>query len=242
MVEIVTPFTLEEKQVGLIRLGLSTAGLADVTRQAQRGILWYSLGLLAVGVLGAVVIFWAQARHLAERRRLEAAVVHEQRLSAMGNLAAGVAHEIKNPLNAISIGVQRLRMEFAPAAPEACEEYVRFTRIVEAEVSRLDAIVNQFSLWPGRCAGRWPTSRWPRCSKGAHLLSPQAAAQGVILAEDLQLEGRGRRSIGSATHPGNHERSAERHPGDARRARSPFAPMSLRPQGAQPSAARSPAS
>ena len=144
VVEIVAPFTLAQKQVGLIRLGLSTAGLADVTRQAQRGILWYSLGLLAVGVVGAVVIFWAQARHLAERRRLEAAVAHEQRLSAMGNLAAGVAHEIKNPLNAISMGLQRLRMEFAPAAPEARQEYTRFTRIVEAEVSRLDTIVNQF--------------------------------------------------------------------------------------------------
>jgi len=188
MVEIVTPFTLEQRQVGLIRLGLSTAGLADVTRQATRGILWYSLGLLAVGVLGAVVIFWAQARHLAERRRLEAAVAHEQRLSAMGNLAAGVAHEIKNPLNAISIGLQRLRMEFAPAAPEARQEYTRFTRIVEAEVSRLDAIVNQFLTLarPMRLTlADQPLA--PVLKELLTLLSPQAAAQGVILAEDLRL-------------------------------------------------------
>jgi signal transduction histidine kinase len=188
MVEIVTPFTLEEKQVGLIRLGLSTAGLADVTRQAQRGILWYSLGLLAVGVLGAVVIFWAQARHLAERRRLEAAVAHEQRLSAMGNLAAGVAHEIKNPLNAISIGVQRLRMEFAPTAPEARQEYARFTRIVEAEVSRLDTIVNQFLTLarPIRLTlAAEPLA--PVLKELLTLLSPQASAQGVTLVEELQL-------------------------------------------------------
>jgi len=188
VVEIVAPFTLAQKQVGLIRLGLSTAGLADVTRQAQRGILWYSLGLLAVGVLGAVVIFWAQARHLAERRRLEAAVAHEQRLSAMGNLAAGVAHEIKNPLNAISMGVQRLRMEFAPAAPEARQEYTRFTRIIETEVSRLDTIVNQFLTLarPIRLTlADEPLA--PVVKELLTLLSPQASAQGVTLVDEVQL-------------------------------------------------------
>ena len=188
MVEIVAPFTLEQKQVGLIRLGLSTAGLADVTRQAQRGILWYSLGLLAVGVVGAAVIFWVQARHLAERRRLEEAVAREQRLSAMGNLAAGVAHEIKNPLNAISIGLQRLRMEFAPAAPEARQEYTRFTRIVEAEVSRLDTIVNQFLALarPIRLTlADEPLA--PLLKEMLTLLSPQASAQHVRLVEELRL-------------------------------------------------------
>ncbi len=188
MVEIVTPFTLEQEHVGLIRLGLSTAGLADVTRQAQRGILWYSLGLLAAGVVGAVVIFWVQARHLAERRRLEAAVAHEQRLSAMGNLAAGVAHEIKNPLNAISIGLQRLRMEFAPAAPEARQEYVRFTRIVEAEVSRLDTIVNQFlALARPIQLTLADEPLVPILKEVLALLLPQASAQGVAMVEELRL-------------------------------------------------------
>jgi signal transduction histidine kinase len=188
VVEIVAPFTLAQKQVGLIRLGLSTAGLADVTRQAQRGILWYSLGLLAVGVVGAGVIFWVQARHLAERRRLEAAVAHEQRLSAMGNLAAGVAHEIKNPLNAISMGLQRLRMEFAPVAPEARQEYTRFTRIVESQVSRLDTIVNQFLTLarPIRLA-RAEEPLVPVLKELLTLLSPQASAQGVTIEDELRL-------------------------------------------------------
>jgi signal transduction histidine kinase len=186
--EVVKPFALEQKQVGLIRLGLSTAGLVDVTRQAQRGILWYSLGLLAVGVAGAVAIFWIQARNLAERQRLEAAVAHEQRLAAMGNLAAGVAHEIKNPLNAISMGVQRLRMEFAPAETDARQEYTRFTRVIEGQVSRLNAIVNQFLTLarPLRLAlADEPLA--PVLKEVLTLLSAQAAAQGVTIVEDVRL-------------------------------------------------------
>lgn len=188
VVEVTAPFLLAQKRMGLIRLGLSTAGLADLTRRAQRGILWYSLGLLAVGVAGAGVIFWVQARHLAERRRLEEAVAHEQRLSAMGNLAAGVAHEIKNPLNAISMGLQRLRMEFAPAEPAARQEYTRFTRIVEAQVARLNTIVNQFLALarPIRLTlANEPLL--PLLKELLTLLAPQAAAQGVNLVEELSL-------------------------------------------------------
>jgi len=188
VLEIVRPFTLEQKQVGLIRLGLTTTGLADATRQTQRGILWYSLGLLAVGVVGAIGIYWIHARHLAERERLEAAVAHEQRLSAMGNLAAGVAHEIKNPLNAISIGLQRLRLEFAPADPAARREYAGFTRIVEAEVGRLNAIVNQF-LTLARPL-RLSLTDEPLAALVRDvltLLAPQASAQGVIVKELLHL-------------------------------------------------------
>ena len=190
MLEVVRPFTLDKDHVGLIRLGLSTAGVTDVTRQAQRGILRYSLGLVVVGVVGAVAIFWIQARHLAERRRLEAVVEREQRLSAMGNLAAGVAHEIKNPLNAISIGLQRLRMEFAPPESEARQEYARFTRIIEAEVARLNTIVNQF-LTLARPL-RLTLADEPLASilkELLTLLSPQASAQGVTIADGLHADG-----------------------------------------------------
>jgi signal transduction histidine kinase len=185
VVEVVKPFALEQKQVGLIRLALNTTGLTDVARQAQRGILWYSFGLLAVGVVGAVAIFWIQARHLAERQRLEAAVAHEQRLSAMGNLAAGVAHEIKNPLNAISVGLQRLRMEFVPAAPEAREEYGRFTRIIEAEVARLNTIVNQFlALARPLRLTLVDKPLAPALKEVLALLGPQAATQNIRIVED----------------------------------------------------------
>jgi signal transduction histidine kinase len=200
--EVVKPFALEQKQVGLIRLDLGTEGLAGVARQAQQGILWYSLGLLAVGILGAVAIFWLQARHLAERRALEAAVAREQRLSAVGNLAAGVAHEIRNPLNAISIGLQRLRKEFAPPEGTARAEYDRFAGIMQAEVGRLNTIVDRFlSLArPSRLSlTEEPLSRV--LEELMALLSSQASAQAIRTEADFTLgEARVRMDRQQLTH------------------------------------------
>lgn len=186
--EVVKPFALEAKRVGLVRLDLGTEGLAGVSRQAQRGILFYSLGLLVVGVGGAVAIFWMQARHLAERRMLETAMAREQRLSAVGNLAAGVAHEIRNPLNAISIGLQRLRKEFAPSPSGDRDEYLRFTEIMQAEIGRLNTIVDRF-LTLAR-PSRLTLTEEPLAvvlEELLALLSSQATAQRIQVVTDLAL-------------------------------------------------------
>ncbi len=200
--EVVKPFALEKKQVGLVRLDLSTEGLVGVARQAQQSILWYSLGLLGAGIVGAVAIFWLQARHLAERRALEAAVTREQRLSAVGNLAAGVAHEIRNPLNAISIGLQRLRKEFAPPEASARSEYDRFAGIMQAEVGRLNTIVDRF-LSLAR-PSRLTLTEEPLVKvleELVTLLSSQASAQAVRIEPELQLgEARVRMDRQQLTH------------------------------------------
>lgn len=73
-----------------------------------------------------------EARHLAEQ------VQRSSRLTEMGNLAAGVAHEIRNPLNAIGIAAQRLQMEIAD--PEAR----KMAGTVLEEARRLNTIVENF--------------------------------------------------------------------------------------------------
>jgi Signal transduction histidine kinase, nitrogen specific len=57
-----------------------------------------------------------------------------------------VAHEIKNPLNAISLVIQRLEKEFVWEKPEEQKEYNRFTGIVRNEIDRVNRIIGQFLL------------------------------------------------------------------------------------------------
>ncbi|MHB1654382.1 MAG: two-component system sensor histidine kinase AtoS [Desulfitobacteriaceae bacterium] len=82
--------------------------------------------------LGAVVVF----KDLTERKAFENRVRRVDRLAAVGELAAGVAHEIRNPLAAISGSVQVLLDEFSPDHPSR-----QFGDIVIQEVNRLNSVV-----------------------------------------------------------------------------------------------------
>lgn len=75
-------------------------------------------------------------------KEFEQESTRRERLSEMGQLAAGVAHEIRNPLNAISIASQRLALEFKPQANE--EEYRAMTANMKTETKRLDSIITRF--------------------------------------------------------------------------------------------------
>jgi len=76
------------------------------------------------------------------QKRLEEENRRRERLSEMGDMAAGVAHEIRNPLNAISIAAQRLEMEFTP--PGEKDEYDRLTKNILSEAGRLNQILTRF--------------------------------------------------------------------------------------------------
>ncbi len=75
-------------------------------------------------------------------RKYEREATRRERLSEMGNLAAGVAHEIRNPLNTISIAVQRLATEFTPT--QGSDEYLGFTQKIRSETKRLNDIISRF--------------------------------------------------------------------------------------------------
>lgn len=82
---------------------------------------------------GVIAVF----QDLTEARRLEERSRHEDRLAALGEFAAGLAHEIRNPLNAIKGSVDMLRESLKPSADDA-----RLLDLVSREVDRLNRLVN----------------------------------------------------------------------------------------------------
>ncbi len=81
-------------------------------------------------------------RDLTEQKLLEEQLQRKRRLTAMGELAAGVAHEIRNPLNTIGTIVQQLDKDFEPNANT--EEYHELAGLVYNEVKRINQTIQDF--------------------------------------------------------------------------------------------------
>jgi two-component system sensor histidine kinase HydH len=84
----------------------------------------------------------AVIKDLTEARRLEREVQRKEKLTAMGELASGVAHEVRNPLNAISMIAQRYDREFTPRT--GLKEYRKLTHVLKKESTRVNGIIQQF--------------------------------------------------------------------------------------------------
>jgi signal transduction histidine kinase len=135
---------LEAKNRGLLRVGLSTDRIDQIMQNEERNIILFSLLLLIFGGAGVAVISRMENRHLTRVQEMEEKVRQSEKLSSLANLAAGVAHEIRNPLNAIGMAIQRLQREFSPSQPEAQREYHHFTEVLRGEVKRVNQIIEQF--------------------------------------------------------------------------------------------------
>ncbi len=88
--------------------------------------------------MGCILIF----QDITSIKRIEEAMKRVERLATIGELAAGIAHEIKNPLAAISGSVQVLKGKIASDKMGA-----RLMDIVVREIGRLNNLVNDFLLF-----------------------------------------------------------------------------------------------
>jgi signal transduction histidine kinase len=116
-------------------------------------------------------------RMAAVRRGLEADLRREDRLRALGRLTAGLAHEIRNPLNSIRLTVQLMeqRLRSGRLRPQDLE-------IVQAEVDRLSTLLNDLlDLQRARQPEVQQQAVLPVLQHCAALVQRQADLQGVRL-------------------------------------------------------------
>lgn len=117
---------------------------------------------------------------LTEQRRLESEVRRNDRLRVLGQLSAGVAHEIRNPLTGIATSAEVLAEKLGHE-----EEKVKYIRAIMDETNRLNGIIRNLLDF-----ARPPKPRIAPCSlpevveRVFSLLSEEAARKGVELETD----------------------------------------------------------
>lgn len=172
-----------------LRLGLSLESLRSAERRSLIRLVVSLLTALGIGAL-AIAFVVLQRRHgvlREEHARAQEALRRRDRLAAMGELASTVAHEIRNPLNAIGMSVQRLRREFVDAGgaggPEAVLEQRELLAVLSSETQRINRIVQQFLEFarPPKLAPR-------RVNLEAMLTEAAAAAQAMAGARGVTIE------------------------------------------------------
>ncbi len=128
----------DQEPIGTVHVGLKTDQTNHLLLENRKRIfLWTGLMVL-IGLCAMGALYRTQNLHIAKIQAMQERLHQAERLSSLGQLGAGVAHEIRNPLNAISMAAQRLQ------AGGTKEKLERISHIIQDEIKRLNKIVEDF--------------------------------------------------------------------------------------------------
>jgi signal transduction histidine kinase len=145
--------------------------------------LWIGAGIAAL-VLSIAFLYVLRLLH--RTRLLEAQAQMDDRLAYVGALAAGLAHEIRNPLNVLSMNLQMLDEEITPLLTDGGGETRLYLTALQGEIRRLSTLVNNFLSYARPNQPRFESKDLNLIlSETTQLVRPEFEAHGIALREQL---------------------------------------------------------
>jgi PAS domain S-box-containing protein len=161
----------------------TTRELALLTRSGKARVVRWQIARVARTEDDDVVVFGIGSditEERVERERLQ----QQERLAAVGTLAAGLAHEIRNPLNGAQLHVAFLQRTLASSEHDA--EALEAVHVVGDEIKRLARLVTDFlDFARPRPLERTKTSTRALCERAIQLALASADAANVDVRMDL---------------------------------------------------------
>ncbi len=185
ILEIVAPLHMSGQIAGVIRMGLERGNTDRIIDENRRNMFVFLAFVVLIALLSMWLLYHNQNRHLAGIIKMERQLEKAERLSSLGQLAAGVAHEIRNPLNAISMASQRLKRECSPADEEKKKEFEMLAGVIRDEIRRLNGIIEEFLTFSkSRRLDLRDCPIQEVLQKIIHLISAEAVSRGIALRTD----------------------------------------------------------
>jgi signal transduction histidine kinase len=185
LLEIVAPFRLGGEIAGIVRVGLERGNTDQILDENQRNMFIFLSFVVLIALLSMWLLYHNQNRHLAGVVEMTRQLEKAERLSSLGQLAAGVAHEIRNPLNAISMASQRLKREYMPEDEGKNKEFGILTGVIRDEIRRLNGIIEEFLTFSkSRRLELHDCPVQEVLEKITTLISEEASARGISLRTD----------------------------------------------------------
>ena len=119
--------------------------LAESVKKVSAGDLSQTFQVRRSDEIGELAAnFNEMVEKLKEREDLEKRLYEAEHLSKVGQLASGIAHEIRNPLNYISLAVDHLKSEILPCCSDRRDELEGLTDKIKEEIRRVNYMVLNF--------------------------------------------------------------------------------------------------
>jgi len=128
-------------------------------------------------------------RDITESRRTAQQTIESERLNALTLLAAGVAHEIGNPLNSLHIHLQLMERSVQNLHDGAKAELQQSIDVARSEVTRLDSIVTQFlrAIRPARPELR-PENVNTVVEEAVRFFTPEIQDRDIVVEQELRSD------------------------------------------------------
>jgi two-component system, sporulation sensor kinase E len=142
-----------------------------------------------IGISGNQVGHAIILRDITESRRTERQTIESERFNALTLLAAGVAHEIGNPLNSLNIHLQLIEREARQLDGAKRAELQESVEVARAEVNRLDSIITQFlrAIRPTRPQLK-PENINSIVEEAVRFLAPEIKDRDIVVEQELRSD------------------------------------------------------
>jgi two-component system, sporulation sensor kinase E len=139
----------------------------------------------SAGQVGYAIIL----RDITESRRTTEKAIEGERLNALTLLAAGVAHEIGNPLNSLNIHLQLMEREARKLTGKTRTQLQESIEIARGEISRLDSIVTQFlrAIRPSKPQLQ-PENINAMIEEAVQFFGPEIEARDIVVEAELRSD------------------------------------------------------